>query len=73
MEPEKCFKRRFWFTHEFQSFRLKDPNLPIELLSPDWIGFATRERFDNYRQLLGSYTEEFIDEVICGDGRSYFK
>lgn len=73
LEPEEYFTRRFWFTHEFQSFPLKDPNLPTQLLSPDWIGFTARELFDNYRQLLGSYTEKFIDEVICGDGLSSFR
>jgi len=63
---EECFIRRFWLTHMFQSFPLKDPNLPPELLPPDWIGTTSRKLFDNYHKFLGNYANQFVDEVISG-------
>jgi len=62
--PEECFVRRFWLTHEFQSFPLKDPNLPITLLPTDWAGTAARELFHNYRQLLATPADDFVDSVF---------
>jgi phenylacetic acid degradation operon negative regulatory protein len=63
-DPELCFLRRYWLTHEFQAMPLRDPNLPAALLPPDWIGFNGRELFHNYRQLLGKYANQFVDEVM---------
>ncbi len=67
LSPDECFVKRFWLTHDFQPFPLKDPNLPTALLSTDWVGFRARQLFDNYRQLLESYANQFIDEVVKGD------
>jgi phenylacetic acid degradation operon negative regulatory protein len=65
---EELFVRRFWLTHDFQSFPLKDPNLPTDLLPDDWIGFAARDLFDRYREFLSAYVDEFVDNVILGSG-----
>lgn len=65
---EECFVRRFWLTHEFQSFPLRDPNLPTVLLEEDWAGFTARQLFDDYRQLLGTFAGEFVTDVINGNG-----
>jgi len=62
LKPEECFLRRFWLMHEFQSFPFRDPNLPKVLLPPDWVGFRARKLFDDYRDLLGTYANQFIDE-----------
>lgn len=59
-----CFTRRFWLTHEFQSLPLRDPNLPSELLPPGWIGNTARDLFANYRELLGTYANQFVDKVL---------
>ncbi len=67
-EPRECFLRRFWLMHEFQSFPLKDPNLPTVLLPPDWIGILARKLFDDYRNLLGTYANQFINDFVLGDG-----
>lgn len=64
LSKEDCFIRRYWLTHEFQSFPLRDPHLPTTLLSPDWVGFAARELFSNYHQILGTYAKEFVDGVM---------
>lgn len=64
--PENCFVRRFWLVHDFQPFPRKDPNLPMELLPPDWVGFTAQQLRDDYRQLLGTYCDEFIDAIVKG-------
>jgi phenylacetic acid degradation operon negative regulatory protein len=69
LTPEECFIERFWLTHSFQSFPLKDPNLPSGLLPDDWIGLTARELFDNYHRLLGTYANEFVDEIIYGSNQ----
>lgn len=61
---EEAFMRRFWLTHSFQSFPLKDPNLPIKLLPENWIGIKARELFDDYHTLLGDQANQFVDRVI---------
>lgn len=68
LSQQDCFIHRFWLTHDFQSFPLRDPNLPTTLLSPEWRGFAARELFENYRQLLGVKAEEYVSAVMSGDG-----
>lgn len=65
LSKEDCFVRRYWLTHEFQSFPLKDPHLPTTLLSPDWVGFTARELFSNYHRILGTHAKEFVDGVIA--------
>ena len=65
--PQECFIRRFWLTHMFQSFPLKDPNLPISLLPDDWVGIKGRELFDNYHRILGEKANQFVNEVISGE------
>lgn len=65
---EDCFIRRFWLTHNFQSFPMKDPNLPTELLPSDWIGNKARVFFEDYHNLLGEYAGQFVDDVMLGNG-----
>jgi phenylacetic acid degradation operon negative regulatory protein len=62
--PEECFVRNFWLIHEYQSFPLKDPNLPITLLPEEWIGFKARRLFEQYRDLLSGPANEFVDELM---------
>ncbi len=67
LSAEECFVRRFWLTHEFQSFPLKDPNLPVVLLPADWVGFRARRLFDEYRSLLERKANAFVDAVLRGE------
>jgi len=67
LKPEECFARRFWLTYEFQSFPLRDPNLPTALLPPGWAGYAARELFEDYRGWLGTRANDFVDAIIKGD------
>jgi phenylacetic acid degradation operon negative regulatory protein len=66
LDPADCFVRLFWLTHEFQSFPLKDPNLPIALLPKDWIGFVARKLFEDYHEFLASHANAFVDAVVTG-------
>ncbi|MDH5506786.1 MAG: BlaI/MecI/CopY family transcriptional regulator [Anaerolineae bacterium] len=65
LDPQTCFVRLFWLTHQFQSFPLKDPNLPTSLLPADWAGTEARRLFDDYHRLLSRYANQFVDEVIA--------
>lgn len=66
LEAADCFVRLFWLTHEFQDFPRKDPNLPLPLLPPDWIGVTARKLFEEYRGLLAGRANQFVDDVIAG-------
>ncbi len=68
LDSKHCFIHRFWVTHEFQSTPFTDPNLPPSLLPSDWIGITARNLFHNYRDLLGKYAHDFVDEVLVGSG-----
>lgn len=67
LSPETCFVRRFWLMYDFQSFPLKDPNLPTALLPPDWVGFRARELFDDYHRLLEAPANQFTDTAMGQD------
>ena len=67
---EDCFAQKFWLTHDFQSFPLADPNLPIELLPKDWIGTTARRLFDQYHQLLSKYVDGYVDEILSKPART---
>lgn len=64
-DPEDCFRKRFWLTHQFQSFPLNDPNLPTPILPPNWIGTTARNLFNTYHKLLGTQANLFIDKVLA--------
>lgn len=63
--PEEAFVQRFWLTHSFQSFPLRDPNLPLELLPRDWVGTAARQLFEDHHRLLGRYATPFVDDLLA--------
>jgi len=65
ISPEKAFVERFWLTHDFQSFPLSDPNLPVELLPQDWAGTTARQMFIQYHKLLGRYAEKFVAKLLA--------
>ncbi len=64
LTPEASFVRRFWLTHEFQSFPFKDPNLPTALLPTDWAGTTARKLFNDYRSMLEPNADQFVDDVV---------
>ena len=66
-EPRECFVKRFWLTHEYQSFHLNDPNLPTKLLPGNWIGNKARELFVEYHRLLGDHAQKYVEAVMNND------
>ncbi len=61
---DESFVRRFWLLHHYQFFPRTDPNLPAALLPPDWVGFKARQLFEEYRGILESPANQFVDEVV---------
>lgn len=68
LTPDDCFVRRFWLTHYYQSFPRIDPNLPVALLPPGWIGFKARQVFDDYHGILEKTAGEFVDAMLNEGG-----
>jgi phenylacetic acid degradation operon negative regulatory protein len=64
---DDCFVRRFWLIHHYQNFPRIDPNLPAALLPSDWIGFKSRQLFDDYHSILEKPANQFVDEVLGQD------
>jgi phenylacetic acid degradation operon negative regulatory protein len=64
LPPEESFVHRFWITYEFSSFPREDPDLPPELLPPDWVGGQAAELLRSYRQLLKEAAEGFADSTM---------
>ncbi len=62
--PDECFVRRFWLIHHYQNFPRIDPNLPAALLPSDWIGFKSRQLFDDYHSILEKPANQFVDELL---------
>jgi phenylacetic acid degradation operon negative regulatory protein len=64
IDAESCFVQRFWLTRDYMTFPQQDPNLPVSLLPPDWIGLRARKIFDDYHSLLGQSANEFVDQAL---------
>jgi phenylacetic acid degradation operon negative regulatory protein len=64
LESEECFVKRFWLTRDYMTFPQQDPNLPVSLLPPDWIGLRARRIFENYHTLLGEQANAFVDQAL---------
>ncbi len=67
LTQEEGFARRFWMTCEFLPYLRDDPNLPAQLLPPNWIGFQARQLFADYRTLLDKMVNPFLDEVVLAE------
>ena len=64
LPPEESFVHRFWITYEFSSYPREDPNLPPELLPPDWVGGQAAELLRGYRELLKAAAEGFAGSTM---------
>ena len=64
-----CFTLRILLIHDYRRILLKDPQLPDDLLSPDWQGARARELCARVYRLVAARAEAFIDaEVETFDG-----
>lgn len=63
------FTLRILLIHDYRRILLKDPQLPDDLLSPDWQGRRARELCARVYRLVAARAEAFIDaEVETFDG-----
>ena len=63
-EPETAFTVRSLLIHQYRRILLKDPQLPSELLPPDWNGEKAREMVARNYKKLSPATDQFIIEKM---------
>lgn len=64
LDPELAFVLRTLLLHEFRRVQLLDPQLPIELLSPDWAGKAAYELCRDIYRLLYKQANEHALKIL---------
>jgi phenylacetic acid degradation operon negative regulatory protein len=65
LEPQECFVQRFMLVHQYRFSPYLDPNLPLELLPPGWLGEQATQLFQQYHDLLVEKAESFLDSVLA--------
>ncbi|MEE4378518.1 MAG: phenylacetic acid degradation operon negative regulatory protein PaaX [Candidatus Competibacteraceae bacterium] len=69
LDPEQCFQVRTLLIHEYRRLLLRDPQLPNELLPPDWVGAAARLLCRNLYRLLSGPSEQYLSKaLLSADG-----
>jgi phenylacetic acid degradation operon negative regulatory protein len=63
-DPETCFVLRALLIHEYRRIILRDPELPVELLSPDWAGASARMLCRNLYRRVAPAAERFVMSVL---------
>lgn len=67
--PETCFMIRTLLIHEYRRLTLRDPQLPMELISTDWEGTAARTLSRNiYRHVSPGAERHILGCVETMDG-----
>lgn len=64
VRDSEYFVRRLLLIHEYRRFPYRDPNLPPELLPPDWRGQAAAALFHRYHQLLAERANKYFESVF---------
>lgn len=68
--PEEAFMQRTLLVHEYRRLLLRDPELPDELLPPDWHGRTARALFTQLYRGLASRSEAHLREHLrTAEGR----
>ncbi|GAB6933742.1 PaaX family transcriptional regulator [Calditerricola satsumensis] len=60
LSDRECFVERTLLVHEYRKFLFVDPNLPEELLPPNWIGQRAHLLFQELHKLLSPGAERFF-------------
>jgi phenylacetic acid degradation operon negative regulatory protein len=63
-DPETCFALRVLLIHEYRRIILRDPELPAELLSPDWAGASARTLCRNLYRRVAPAAERHAESVL---------
>jgi phenylacetic acid degradation operon negative regulatory protein len=61
---EAAYAVRFRLVHAWRSFLFTDPQLPAELLPPDWPGTAAARFFDRHAGRLRPAADRFVDGCL---------
>ena len=65
--PESAFAIRFLFVHDWRRFLFLDPDLPMEVLPPDWPGHEAAVLFNTTAASLLPLAREFVDRCLSAD------
>lgn len=63
-EPEACLALRVLLIHEYRRIVLRDPELPAELLPPDWAGASARMLCRNLYRRVAPAAERHVTTVL---------
>lgn len=64
IEDSQCFVDRFLLVHEYRRFFFLDPELPRDLLPPDWPGWEAAQLFQTYHDLLAEPANRYFETVL---------
>lgn len=64
LDPESCFVLRVLLIHEYRRIILRDPELPAELLSPDWEGGSARVLCRNLYRRVAAGAEHYATSIL---------
>lgn len=68
-DPDACFALRVLLIHEYRRIILRDPELPAELLPPDWAGASARVLCRNlYRRVAPAAERHAMAVLETADG-----
>jgi phenylacetic acid degradation operon negative regulatory protein len=70
LTPERGFAVRTAFVHEWRKFLFLDPDLPPEVLPPDWPGREAAELFGTTAASLLPLARDFVDSCLRADGKA---
>lgn len=60
-----AFRHHFHLTTQLFPILQKDPNLPLDMLPPDWAGTVGQKLFRQFRNQLTPIVNPFIDQVLA--------
>jgi phenylacetic acid degradation operon negative regulatory protein len=66
----ECFVERFSLIHEYRKLPYLDPDLPEELLPPDWLRPQATTLFRDYHDLLAEKANSYFDSVFLAASRA---
>lgn len=64
---ESAFAIRTPFVHDWRRFLFLDPDLPMEVLPPDWPGHEAAVLFNTAADSLLPLAREFVDSCLSAD------
>lgn len=70
LTPERGFAIRTAFVHEWRKFLFLDPDLPVEILPPDWPGREAAVLFNTTAASLLPLAREFVDSCLRPDAKT---